>query len=556
MFVFRDGRYQAATQELLLRLEQSCRSSTDLTKSDALLDPLLRAGELECALCDACEESSPARSLSKQITDRIANRFVGGFAEAPSDLLVRLSAIALPYSVNVCTPEGFAYYGLDPRAYAKLALAAVEERRPVAVIGIRSIGTTLSAVVLAALRWREIPSARITVRPEGHPFDRQLRFTEKQQRFVTEWCARGAKFFIVDEGPGLSGSSFLVVAESLGAQGVVSADIVFLASRNAAPESLCAKDAALRWPRYRKLVADFSRIPDDAISWLGGGQWRNAWMASGNQNYWPAIWPQTERSKYLSRDGQRLYKFEGLGPYGEAPRQRAQLLAEFGFAPAMRMDDRAFAAYQVIVGRPAGIADLNEQILCHIADYCALRTREFPADQARIGEGSMSLASMTHFNAFEGFGLDLDLAAELDLKQPVICDGRMMPHEWLLTSNGGLLKSDGVSHGDDHFFPGPCDIAWDLAGAIVEWGLAADASEFLCRRYRGMSGDDVELRLEAYVLAYSLFRLGFCAMAADAVAGSDEEPRLRAAYCRYRRWAEQALSRRDCNLTATAQISG
>ena len=556
MFVFRDGRYRVATQELLLRLEQSCCSLTGLTKSDAFLDPLLRAGELECALSDACDEAGPARSLSEQITDQVASRFVGGFGEAPSDLLVRLSASGLPDSVSVCTPEGFAYYGLDPRAYAQLAVAALEERRPVAVIGIRSIGTTLSAVVLAALRERGIQSARITVRPEGHPFDRHLELSENQQRFIAEWRVRSSKFFIVDEGPGLSGSSFLAVSEVLEAQGVSSTDIVFLASRDAAPESLCAKDAALRWPRYRKLVADFSRVPDDAVSWIGGGQWRNAWMTNGSQNHWPAIWPQTERSKYLSRDGQRLYKFEGLGHYAEAPQQRAQQLTELGFAPAVRTDDRPFAAYQVVVGRPAQLTDLNEDILSRIAEYCALRAHEFHAESTRIGAGSMSLASMAHFNAREGFGIDLDLEGELDIKQPIICDGRMMPHEWLLASNGRLLKSDGVSHGDDHFFPGPCDIAWDLAGAIVEWELTPDASEFLCHRYRRMSGDDARPRLQAYMLAYSLFRLGFCAMAADAVAGSDEEPRLRADYRRYRLFAEQALSQRDCNPTATAQISG
>jgi hypothetical protein len=556
MFVFRDGGYRVATQELLLRLEQSCRSLSDLRKSDALLDPLLRAGELECALCDACKEAGPIRSLAEQITDRIASQFAGVGGQGAGELAARLSGMALPEWVSVSTPEGFAYYGLDPRAYAQLALAAVDEQRPVAVIGIRSIGTTLSAVALAALRQRAIPSARITVRPEGHPFDRQLRLSEEQQRFVMEWRARSAKFFVVDEGPGLSGSSFLAVAEALAAQDVSAADIIFLTSRHAAPESLCAKDAALRWPRYQKLVADFSRVPDDAVSWLGGGQWRNAWMTNGSRNHWPPIWPQTERSKYLSRDGLRLYKFEGLGQYGEAPRQRAQLLVESGFAPPVQMDDRAFAAYQVVAGRPAALQDLNEEILSRIADYCALRVREFPAEAARIGKGSMSLASMAHFNALEGLGVDLDLTAELEVKKPVICDGRMMPHEWLLPSNGPLLKSDGVSHGDDHFFPGPCDIAWDLAGAIVEWDLKDEAGDFFCGRYYRMSGDDVRPRLEAYILAYSLFRMGFCAMAGDAVAGSDEEHRLRAAHRRYRQWAEKLFSRRDCNLTATAQISG
>ena len=555
MFVFRDGRHQLAAQELLLRLKQSCRSLPVFPQPDNLLDPLLRAGELECALSDACDESNPGRSLAQQITEQIAIQFVGQAAEAAQPLLAGLGDILLPEHVNVSTPEGFAYYGLDPRAYAQLALVAAEGQRPVAVIGIRSIGATLSAVVLAALRQRVISCARITVRPQGHPFDRQLHFSENQRQFVAEWRGRRAQFFIVDEGPGLSGSSFLSVADALEVEGVSSNDVLFLASRDAAAESLCAKDSALRWPRYRKVVANFSSAPDDAEVWLGGGQWRETWMTTVSRKHWPAIWPQTERSKYLSRDGRWLYKFEGLGPYGEAPRSRAQTLAEFGFAPTARNGSATFVAYETISGRPAQIDDLNEEVLSRIADYCALRAREFPSAQVRGGGDLMGLASMAHFNALEEFGLDLDFSSELEIVLPVICDGRMMPHDWLLTPDGRLLKSDGVSHGDDHFFPGPCDIAWDIAGAIVEWELARDGAEFLCEQYYHRSGDDIRSRLEPYLLIYSLFRLGFCAMAAGAVAGSDEGPRLRAAHRRYRSWAEQALAKRDRTLVAS-QISG
>ena len=48
----------------------------------------------------------------------------------------------------------------------------------------------------------------------------------------------------------------------------------------------------------------------------------------------------------------------------------------------------------------------------------------------------------------------------------------MGPHAWLRDENGRLIKTNGSVHGDDHFFPGPCDIAWDLAGAFVSiWGM-------------------------------------------------------------------------------------
>jgi hypothetical protein len=51
---------------------------------------------------------------------------------------------------------------------------------------------------------------------------------------------------------------------------------------------------------------------------------------------------------------------------------------------------------------------------------------------------------------------------------PVIADGRMHPYEWIPSENGHLMKVHASRRGDDHFLPGPNDISWDLAGAIVE----------------------------------------------------------------------------------------
>jgi hypothetical protein len=53
-------------------------------------------------------------------------------------------------------------------------------------------------------------------------------------------------------------------------------------------------------------------------------------------------------------------------------------------------------------------------------------------------------------------------------------DGRMLPHEWLITE-AGYKKTDALDHHDDHFFPGAQDIAWDLAGAAVEFRMSPDA---------------------------------------------------------------------------------
>jgi hypothetical protein len=150
---------------------------------------------------------------------------------------------------------------------------------------------------------------------------------------------------------------------------------------------------------------------------------------------------------------------------------------------------------------------------------------------------------MTRINALEEFGVELDLAAELQTASPVICDARMLPHEFLLTSSGRLLKCDAAVHGDDHFFPGACDIAWDLAGAIIEWQMKRQAAEFFCRRFQQLTGDATAARLPAYLLAYSLFRIGYCSFAAEAMSGTAEQQRFEALRSHYRHRAEKQLYR-------------
>ncbi len=93
-----------------------------------------------------------------------------------------------------------------------------------AVIGIRSIGTTLGAVVAAAL---DAPPPD-TVRPFGDPFARQAELPPG----IVE---NGAHYVIVDEGPGLSGSSFGAVADWLQARGVPLERIAFLPSHGGDP---------------------------------------------------------------------------------------------------------------------------------------------------------------------------------------------------------------------------------------------------------------------------------------------------------------------------------
>jgi hypothetical protein len=395
-------------------------------------------------------------------------------------------------------------------------------------VGIRSIGTTLSSVATAAARARGIAAERITVRPQGHPYNRTVEFTAEQMAAVRRAVSLATSVAVVDEGPGLSGSSFLAVAEALERAGVPVEKIVLISSHTPNVNALCAENAACRWQRFRCIpVNSEARRPAAAVGFIGGGQWRS--RAFVNESDWPAVWTSFERLKYLSNghDDQRLFKFAGLGHYGDSALEREKKVAAAGFGLMPREESDGFVSYPWIEVRRLSASDLSAEILIGLAEYCAFRQRAFAVELSNLD----GLEKMALHNLQE---VGFDPAVELRLQRPVIADGRMQPHEWLLSAEGKFLKTDSGSHGEDHFFPGPTDIAWDLSGAIVEWRMDdRQKAEFL-NRYHRAAGDDASVRIDGYIKAYTVFRLAYCLMAANAMHGSDEQLRLQRAADTYR----------------------
>ena len=456
LLVFREDRRRASGKELkaaiTAQLEQFCGHFSQR----ALLTAQLLAGELECGVADSDPQAARACEL---LTDGIANALLAGeqvssfdpaFPSPDLDFLIN-TARALPVleQLSISTPEGFAYYALHPFAYANV-IRQIPVSGHLLVVGIRSIGTTLSSVAATAARARGIVAERITVRPQGHPYNRTVEFTTEQMAVVRRAVSLGANFAVIDEGPGLSGSSFLATAEALEAAGAPVEKIILISSHEPNVDALCAENAACRWQRFRCIpVSSETRRPAAAVEFIGGGQWRS--RAFSNESEWPAAWTSFERLKYLSsgHDERRIFKFAGLGHYGEAVLDRERKVAAAGFGPMPREESDGFISYQWGVypknsGRPLFSRDLSAQILTRLAEYCVFRQRTFAVELSNLD----ALQEMTEHNLQE---LGLDLTVELRLEHPVIADGRMQPPEWILSTEGKLLKTDSGSHGDDHF---------------------------------------------------------------------------------------------------------
>jgi hypothetical protein len=185
---------------------------------------------------------------------------------------------------------------------------------------------------------------------------------------------------------------------------------------------------------------------------------------------------------------------------------------------------------------PGGPVKTSDQFLNHAARYLAHVRCEFPASEpVQFGH----LAELIASNAPHAPETSRWSSAVRD-PCAVQLDARMFPHEWIATS-AGYLKVDALDHHDDHFFPGPQDIAWDVDGTIVEFQLDAAAENYFLECYERNSADrNIRTRLPFYRLAYLAFRFGYSDLAMRSLEGTEDAARFRKDCARYKALLEIA----------------
>ncbi|HYJ32745.1 MAG TPA: hypothetical protein VE326_05945 [Candidatus Binatia bacterium] len=564
---------ERCVETLNLMLEQAESADLRPARVRGLVE---RAGELEQALFDAPDalgtESARARGLAaaRRVTTLAAEAFdrscSGRAAEARREIGASHRALA-PLrrrggTLVVKVPEGFAFYGLMLQSYREQALGWARHHesatdRRVLVVGIRTIGTTLSAVVAAALRGRGFGVKRITVRPSGHPSDRRVEQSLPQAPFG----------IVVDEGPGLSGSSMLAVADAMRRSGVE--EIALLPAHARGPGAGASAELRVRWRSFRPYPAQDSppRFGDRTLAeelWtgvrtaygelasateVGGGAWRTA--HDGGERAWPAVLRALERSKLLcaSRDGARiLFKYCGHATAPGMERtlaaqtaRRSAPLAAQGFAPRLLGEMHGFVAWEWVEGRPLGIQDASFPFLARMGAYIA-RAALPPLSAEEAHEARERTAAMLRANAGETLGADAVRAAEAEFRKgavergvPAAGDGHLAPHEWVRSRSGSIVKTDVGGHDVDHTWTGPQPVVWDLAGALEEWDLHGAQAEALLRGYQEAGGAPPgPAALHAYRTAYAAHRAGQTAFFAEMERDAAERARLDLARERWR----------------------
>ncbi|MGH9412474.1 MAG: hypothetical protein ACRD0Y_01925 [Terriglobales bacterium] len=503
------------------RLWQACREAV---RSGSPFELLLAAARLECACADGGAETG-GRLIELSL---LAARYFLGQQPRPSAAELWGLEAHLPLAtaaVQLSAFEGIRFYALSPAGYAEAARRWRREQAQANaaawVIGLRSMGSVLAPVVAAALETRDCRTRCLTLRPSGAPDQRQLQVESSLQVAMQRW--RG-EFLIVDEGPGLSGSSFAGTVAALRGIGIAPQRIALLPSWTPEPSRLSNAYAAQNWASWRVYAAAGLAVPGEDAQDASGGKWR---QILGTHECEP-VWPQHERRKFLCGRGRVLLKFGGFGRYGHATRERAAELARRGWGPALAPQSgdagEGWISYRRIPAAP---------LVRPGAAWCEFAGRylAFVAQAYRRQDSvppSPELQEMVSAN--------LEQAQEPPEGPVAALDGRMLPCEWGETARG-YVKFDGTDHGDDPFFPGPADIAWDLAAVAVEFGKARGRAvlDAYCRA-SGETHRALAPRLVWHGRAYTAFRAGYCELAAAQTTSPDRE-RFTQQALRYRRHA-------------------
>ncbi|WP_204165560.1 hypothetical protein [Methylobacterium sp. 17Sr1-1] len=574
MLVYGDVRRQSGPDDEVARLLDAVDAARGLgpglARHAALVGALIAAGELVQGVADAAfretgrdaHEGATARltGLLVRLAGAVWASWRSGFAvgAVPDRAeIARACARLGPAPLEIRLPEGFAFYAVYPEAYAAAA-AASGRGAGTTVIGLRSIGTSLGAMVAAGLGSADL----VTVRPTGHPFRRGLRLSER----LRDRLGPGGGFAVADEGPGLSGSSFGAVLRELESRGIAADRVALFPSHAGVPGHAASEETRRLFGQARRHILTFDDLvrgaerPEHRLeAWLAplvgplcapleevsGGAWRARSFA--DRDAWPPANPMQERRKFLARTagGSWLAKFAGLGAEGERKVRRARALHAAGFTPEVAGFCHGFLVERWIEGAtPLARGRVDPLRLAErVGDYLGFRAAAF-AREPGSGASLDALWEMARHNAAEALG---DAAARAvdgwrDALprlgagvRPVETDNRLHPWEWLVRPDGTILKTDAVDHHAAHDLVGCQDIAWDLAGAAIELGLAGATGQRLRAVVARRTGREPDPDLVAWLeIAYAAFQLGAATMAGQA-AEAEERARLDGEAGRYRR---------------------
>lgn len=551
MIVYRNYRQNITINEKIASIEKIVDTAIP-TRSDLYdlaVSLLIECGELETGItdyfCSKLDLVNRQIIICRKISMKAGNVLFSLWAKGLflmdslfelKNCLTTLKSMPLPQQISLNAPEGFVFYGLYPEVYMEAAQVFFQEKKPenVMVLGLRSIGTSLSALVGAQLQSEGCTVKSLTLRPRGHPFDRYLILDEQIKQIIQQSTAHYV--LVVDEGPGLSGSSFGGALKALRNLEIPADRTVIFPSWLPSADRFISKDARSLWNDYKKYTGSFENqwilngkleknLQKEVICDISAGMWRTHFIE--NPSSFPPVHPHHERRKYLLGNGKNRWiaKFVGLGKYGTQYVVRADKLGEMGFTPQVNQLSSGFAVLQFIEGKILRSSDVNGELIDFVKNYL-LMIRKSMNCSLRVGYDQM--LEMIYVNIKEGLGEQWcrymekfgQNTSSLYEEAPLAIDGHMLPQDFLKTGTG-FMKVDHIEHHCDQFFHGSQNICWDIAGFCFEFELDKRKRAHFLENFVSIDSS-VFHRQPFFNIAYLAFRLGYVTLAADSLMGEPD----------------------------------
>lgn len=562
LLLYAKRSFRASPRELAGRLRSRTaeHSLPDLEEARAWLIAL---GQIEQAVLDAGLTSGEQAIAA---TMAAANVFLAARSGSDRSDSIRNAAARLRFELqrllyfleeqelDFRIPEGFAWYALYPDSYAQTAEDWSHRfdraGADVCVVGLRSIGTTLAAVVAQALRGRGFDvRGCTTVRPSGiAPFRRAE---------LPPGIEPASQNIVVDEGPGLSGSSMVAVAQALIDAGADADAIHFFAGHGYGPGQPAGAHLKEWWNGSRvwttspeatligrQLLPDaLASAAEDCAGEPADGPAEplgtTGWQQLAGLRLLPrAVAPSIEAPKKLVRlrSGRHvILKFAGLGLTGRRDYRHGWLIAPW------------------VDGRRLTAADANIQFVeDHLGPWIAAASSERlqPGElQGGISRTAKALSAWAEMHDDRRSAAAIKTMAECELArigsapQPCYGDGRLAPHEWIREPNGLIRKVDAGGHDCDHTWVGRQPIVWDLVGAEVEWGLSRRSTEALHAVVQQLTGYSCSEETRAfYAAGYCAFRAAAAHYSAMSANDVGMPKHLHCAFIHYERRLKAALA--------------
>jgi 3-deoxy-D-manno-octulosonate 8-phosphate phosphatase KdsC-like HAD superfamily phosphatase len=423
----------------------------------------------------------------------------------------------------------------------RFAAAFPDRERPVLAVGLRTAGSYFAPVVCASLKLRGYRDVEVvTLRPK--------KALAPWEEAALARCAAGQGLAVVIDEPADTGATMARTIDLLGRAGVPAQNIVVLLPVHPTRrdwiegyESLPLSRSTVitlepeEWHKHGRLdtepmerqMEEYFRArgyAEVAVESSREAERFNHRLQRLSEEKFHSRLKRVFELRLKDREGRSetrfvLAKSVGWGWLGYHAFLVAERLAEF-LPPVLGLRNGILYLEWLPGGHPAVLPHDREQLLRRAASYVAARVRSLrlPADPGPdMAPHQQKGHQLLAFALSEAFGSKVAsvlkrarLCRELSRRAcpvPTLIDGKMRLLEWVRGPES-FLKTDFEHHGMGKTELNVTDPAYDLAEAIMYFGLSPAEEHDLLQRYRGASGDHgVEERLFPYKLLAGTFAL-------------------------------------------------